>query len=104
MSRDQYLRSRVHPVEVGEQTFHVRPLTGAQLESILSLDGGESLEGVRASCLVCCFCACDESGARIFKDEDLPTISEQVEFSIVRAVAEAAMKVSGLGDDEPGKD
>ena len=103
MSKDAFLRKRVATVRVGDDTFHVRPLTGAQLERLLALDGDEKLDGVRSLSLVCCFCACDESGERTFTDDDLPSIGEEADFAVVRAVAEAAMKASGLSD-ESGKD
>jgi hypothetical protein len=100
MSKDAFTRKRVVPVQVGDDTLHIRPLTGSQLERLLSLSGDEKLDGVRSLSLVCCFCACDESGVRTFTDDDLAMLGEEADFATVRAVAEAAMKASGLGDDE----
>ena len=100
MSKEAFLRKRAVPVQVGDETFHVRPLTGSQLERLLSLDGDEKLDGLRSLSLVFCLCACNENGARVFTDDDLQSIGEEADFAVVRAVAEAAMKASGLGDDE----
>ena len=100
MSKAAFLRKRVERVQVGDETFHVRPLTGAQFETLLANEGDERLDGVRALSLVACFCACDETGARIFADEELQQLREEGDFAVIKAVAEAALKASGLEADE----
>ena len=104
MSKGAYLRKRVITIQHGGETYYARTLVGENLEEILKLDGSESLEGVRASCLVCCRCACDEDGRRTFTDDELSVVRTEVDFAIVSAVAKAVMEASGLGDDGPGKD
>lgn len=99
MSREAVLRRRVVSLQVAGEVVHVRPLTGAQVERVLALGGDESIEGIRALSLVCCFAQCDESGARVWADDDLDTIREEGDFPAVKAIAEKALEVSGLGDD-----
>jgi hypothetical protein len=104
MSKDAYLKKRLITIEHGGETYYARTLVGENLEEILKLDGNESLEGVRASCLVCCRCACGADGVRVFTDDELQMVRTEVDFAITSAVAKAVMEASGLGDDEPGKD
>lgn len=100
MSREAFRNRRVHPVQVNGETFHVKPLTGAQIETFMSSESGdEPLDGINALSRVCCYCACDENGARTFSDSDIEYLRTEADFSVVKAVAEAAMKHSGLGDD-----
>ena len=98
MSKAAFLRKRIKAVQVDDQTLHVRPLTGAQLEHFIANESDERLDGVRALSVVCCYCACDETGARLFTDDDLQQIREEADFAMVKAVAEAALDLSGLGD------
>lgn len=101
MSRDTLTKQRTRRVDLGDGVAgFVRELSGAQLEILMAAEkGDERLEGVRALSRVCCFCACDEDGDRLFKDGDLDRVREDVPFSRVKALAEAALDLSGLGDN-----
>lgn len=98
MSRSAFLKRRVAQIEHDGETYHVRPLTGLQLEEFIAKDGEESLDGINALSRVCCYCACDADGSRIWSDEDLETIRADADFSAVKAVAEKALALSGLGE------
>lgn len=101
MSRERFLKRRVRAIQHDGETYHVRPLTGTQIEALIAKEGDEALDGIKALSRVCCYCACDESGARLWSDGDLEQIRNEADFAVVRAVAEAALKLSGLSDD-PG--
>ena len=102
MGKEAYKRRRVDSVTVGADVFHVRPLTGAQLSAFLTTDGDNDLDGVESIARVCCYCACEPNGDRLWSDDDLAEVSD-VELPILRAVAEKAIELSGLADEGPVK-
>jgi len=93
------LRRRVRAVEIDGEIFHVRALAGTQVEHMIENEGGESLDGIRALSLVCCFCVCDESGERCYTDDQVDHIRDNAPFFLVKSLGEAALDLSGMGDD-----
>lgn len=100
MSREAFFRRRVQAVQHEGLTYYVRPLSGAHLETLLASESDERIDGVRALSRVCCYCACDETGQRIFSDDDLSALRDEGDFGMIKTIAEAAMEASGLGNDE----
>lgn len=103
MSKEAYFRKRVQRLTLGDDVFYVRPMTGDQLSVFLREQGDDDLDGVEALARVCCFCACEENGERIWTDAEV-SHARSVDIDILRAVAEKALEVSGLGDDDAKKD
>jgi len=98
MSKAAFLERRVVSLSHQDKTYHVRPLTGLQLETFLGTERDEELDGVNALSRVCCYCACDQHGTRLWDDSDVELIRREVDFDVVKVVAEKALEVSGLGD------
>ena len=90
------------PVTYNGEEWRVRALSGAQMEELLRLDGGEQLGGVAALTLVASMCLCEQDGSPAgYTVEEL---REGVPFAFVKMVGEAALELSGLGEDEEGND
>jgi hypothetical protein len=103
MSKDAYYRKRRTAFEFDGETFYVLPIRGTQFRKWQQELGEESSDGVLAMSFVCCACACDADGTRTFSDDDIEEILEHIGLPLLKASSDAAMKASGIGDDEPGK-
>jgi hypothetical protein len=98
MSKDAYFRARVSSLEFDGDTFYVRPMGGDQFKQFRELGDDEQLDGIVAMSFACLLCCCDKDGSRIFADEDREEV-QRMPLPLMRAVSEAVMNVSGMGDD-----
>lgn len=97
--KSDWLKVHTKAVVVNGTTYYVRPLTGAQLELMQDADDG-AVEGIRALSRVVFFCACDQEGSRVFDEMDEV---RNLGMDLIKPVAEAALELSGLGEDAEGE-
>lgn len=95
-------------VEVDGETYHARALTAGQTRGLLAQKAeweaaGMSDEeaGLRFLELACLYGACEESGARVFTDDQADFVAG-APMGLVRAIGEAVLDASGLGEDASG--
>lgn len=91
---------RVEVPEWGGVVF-VRPLSGAERDSLeaesVGAQGAARVVGIRGR--LAARTICDESGGRLFKDEDAPALGAKNAAALDRIV-EAATKLNGLAPAE----
>lgn len=95
-------------VEVDGETYHARALSAGQTRAALaaksaweSAGAGDEEVGLRFLEIACLFGACDEHGARLFSDDQGEEVAE-APIAVVKAVGEAVLAASGLGEDDSG--
>lgn len=79
---------------------HVRRLAAAHLGTVAELadkaGGGDEQANVDLVARVVCYCLTDESGQRVYQDEDIAEVLD-VDFVTLQAIAEHALEHSGIG-------
>jgi hypothetical protein len=106
-SKEDILRApdlKVEPVEVWGGVVYVRGMTGAERDSfeasIVSIRGNKqdvSLENIRAK--LCVRCVCDETGNRLFADNEADLLSGKSAVELQKLFA-VAQRLSGLTTDD----
>ena len=108
LTRDQILGAadcKVEPVDVPEWggSIYVRTFSGIvrdRIDSFVSLNKGD-MAGMRA--LIVSLSACDQSGALIFKPDDVAALNEKSAAAMDRVV-QAASKLNKLGVSEDARE
>lgn len=95
--RASYFKRRVESVDVHGETCYVIPMSGADAESLIKNSGDEDAESIRVLATVFCLCASDETGDRLFSDNDVDEVMAGVALDVLKDVAGKALEVSGMG-------
>jgi len=103
MNRDSFFNRKPATLTFdvdGFGTVTVKKLSQAEVETLQRKyrDETKALDGLT---YIVNRCVVDESGSRVFADADMSALSA-VDFDIIKAIAERAMKFSGL--DSPKAD
>lgn len=92
-------------VEWGERSVHVREMTGAELDSLQErwrqLKTDENNNPALSMAEMCVRSLCDETGARLFTDEEVLEVVK-LPTRLLRLIVDAATDLSGLSDEEIG--
>jgi hypothetical protein len=92
--KDRLSLLKTTEVEVRGEKVGVSELTAGQRESLLGLFQSSPIKAMAA---VCAMSARDESGQAFLTAED----AESLPPDVVDAIAGAALKLSGMGDESP---
>ena len=113
LNRDSILERMATPklerVEVpewgnnGSAVLFVRPLTGAEYESLMLPAAQGGMSEKEAAARLCVAGTCDEHGHRIFKDEDWPLLVQSpFGWSAVLRCARAVARINNMeGSQDP---